>query len=424
MFILKHQRTMKNLIRVLILTLFLTSLHNNAISQNKDELKQKREKLETDIAYANSLLKKTSTNKRQSLSYLSILETQIKNKERLITNLNLEIEIANKNIIKIELKINDNTRLIFDKQKKLENLKLEYAKMLYATYKYRVRANNKAFVLSSSDINQAYKRLLYLKKHASYRKKHAMEIELSQKKIEEKQLELELKKTELLDEREQKNKLRLSQEKEVNSVHEIRTEKRKIIKKLEKEEKEVKKQIRNKEKEAKKIEDEIRRIIREEIEFAKKSSSNKNYKSTPESKLTEGFTNNKGALPWPLETGVIVKNFGKNPHPVFKGVETVNNGIDIATNENTVVRSVFDGVVSRIFFIKGEGKAVLINHGEYFSVYSGLEEVFVKTGEKVLTKEDIGIVLTSKQDKKTQLHFEIWKGYDKENPSNWLYKAN
>ena len=83
-----------------------------------------------------------------------------------------------------------------------------------------------------------------------------------------------------------------------------------------------------------------------------------------------------------------------------------------------------DFFVSRIFFIKGEGKAVLINHGEYFSVYSGLKEVFVKTGEKVLTKEDIGVVLTSKQDKKTQLHFEIWKGYDKENPSKWLYKAN
>ena len=415
---------MKSLIRVLTLTLFLTSLQNNAISQNKDELKQKREKLEKDITYANSLLKKTSTNKNQSLNYLSILETQIKNKERLIANLNLEIEIANKNIIKIELKISNNTKLIFDKQKQLENLKLEYAKMLYATYKYRLRANNKAFVLSSSDINQAYKRLLYLKKHASYRKKHAKEIELSQKKIKEDQLALELKKTELFDEMEQKNKLLLNQEKEVISVHEIRIEKRKIIRKLEKEEKEVKKQIKNKEKEAKKIEDEIRRIIREEIELAKKSSSSKNYKSTPEAKLTEGFTNNKGALPWPLENGVIVKSFGKNPHPVFKGVETVNNGIDIATNENTIIRSVFDGVVSRIFFIKGEGKAVLINHGEYFSVYSGLKEVFVKTGEKVLTKEDIGVILTSKQDKKTQLHFEIWKGYDKENPSKWLYKAN
>ena len=128
---------MKNLIRFLTLTLFLTSLQNIAISQNKNELKQKREKLEKDIAYANSLLEKTSTNKNHSLNYLSILETQIKNKERLIANLNLEIEIANKNIIKIELKISNNTKLIFDKQKQLENLKLEYAKMLYATYKYR-----------------------------------------------------------------------------------------------------------------------------------------------------------------------------------------------------------------------------------------------------------------------------------------------
>ena len=119
---------MKSLIRVLTLTLFLTSLQNNAISQNKDELKQKREKLEKDIAYANSLLEKTSTNKNQSLNYLSILETQIKNKERLIANLNLEIEIANKNIIKIELKISNNTKLIFDKQKQLENFKTRICK--------------------------------------------------------------------------------------------------------------------------------------------------------------------------------------------------------------------------------------------------------------------------------------------------------
>ena len=129
------------------------------------------------------MLEKTSTNKNQSLNYLSILETQIKNKERLIDNLNLEIEIANKNIIKIELKISNNTKLIFDKQKQLENLKLEYAKMLYATYKYRVRENNKAFVLSSSDINQAYKRLLYLKKHASYRKNMQRRLSLVRRKL-------------------------------------------------------------------------------------------------------------------------------------------------------------------------------------------------------------------------------------------------
>ena len=120
---------------------------------------------------------------------------------------------------------------------------------------------------------------------------------------------------------------------------------------------------------------------------------------------------------------MIVQYYGKQKHPVFSSVETFNNGIDIATDKNALVRTVFDGVVSRIFFIKGSGKAVLINHGEYFSVYSGLEEVYVKTGEKVLSKEKIGTVLSQESENKTELHFEIWKGYEKQDPSHWLFNA-
>ena len=108
---------------------------------------------------------------------------------------------------------------------------------------------------------------------------------------------------------------------------------------------------------------------------------------------------------------------------MFSDIETINNGIDIATDQNAIVRTVFDGIISRIFFIKGSGKAILINHGEYFSVYSGLKEISVKAGEKVLSKEKIGVVITQESERKTELHFEIWKGYEKQDPSTWLFKA-
>ena len=140
--------------------------------------------------------------------------------------------------------------------------------------------------------------------------------------------------------------------------------------------------------------------------------------------LSSEFAKNQGKLPWPLEKGLVISTYGKQKHIVFSGVETFNNGIDIATERNTIVRAVFDGTVSRIFFIKGEGKAILINHGEYFSVYSGLKEVQVKAGEKILAKEKIGVVITNEEENKTQLHFEIWRGYNKEDPSKWLYNAN
>ena len=118
-----------------------------------------------------------------------------------------------------------------------------------------------------------------------------------------------------------------------------------------------------------------------------------------------------------------MQTFGKQQHTVFKNIETHNNGIDLATDEGAKVRAVFDGKISRIFLIKGEGKVILINHGEYFSVYSGLKEVSVKMGEKVLAKQEIGVVMTNEAKDKTHLHFEIWKNYDKQNPSDWLYKA-
>jgi len=139
--------------------------------------------------------------------------------------------------------------------------------------------------------------------------------------------------------------------------------------------------------------------------------------------LSSEFNNNKGKLPWPLEKGVIIQGYGKQKHTVLAGIETFNNGIDIVTDENMNIRAVFDGTVSRIFFIKGEGKAILLNHGEYFSVYSGLKEVSVKVGDKMLAKEKIGIVFTQEIEEKTELHFEIWKGYDKQDPSKWLFKA-
>ena len=119
-----------------------------------------------------------------------------------------------------------------------------------------------------------------------------------------------------------------------------------------------------------------------------------------------------------------MQGFGKQQHEVFKNIEIYNNGIDIATDKGAKVRAVFDGKVSRIFFIKGEGKVILINHGEYFTVYSGLTEVSIQMEEKIYSKQEIGTVMTDKNNQKTHLHFEIWKNYEKQNPSHWLYKAH
>ena len=145
---------------------------------------------------------------------------------------------------------------------------------------------------------------------------------------------------------------------------------------------------------------------------------------TPEEQeLADNFTSNKGKLPWPVERGVIIERFGVQAHPVLRGIETFNNGVKITTEEGAIVRAVFEGTVSRIIDIPGAGKAVILSHGDYFSVYSNLLKVSVKRGQSVLHKEKIGTVLTKTNPKESITELQIWKGSEKMDPSSWLYKA-
>jgi len=418
---------MLRLSRTLIF-LFSTFLYLTAFPQTKEDLKKQKSELEKEINYTTELLNKTKSNKNKSLDYLKVLESQIKSKEQLLITLNIEISLLSKQIKKTERLILKNKESIVNKEKSLENLKDEYAKMIYAAYKQKGSRNNLIFIISSSDFNQAYKRVIYLKQYSAFRKSQALKITESQIKLRKNKEKLAQQKDMLIEESATKKLLISNKKNELESVNSKKNEKQKLVNKLSKSEKLFKKQLQDKQKKAKELDDKLRKIIEEEIrkarEEAKKRNGNDNFSLTPEAlALSSEFASNKGKLPWPLEKGVIISKYGKQKHAVFSGVETFNNGIDIATDKNTFVRVIFDGTVSRIFFIKGEGKAVLINHGEYFSVYSGLKEVSVKTGDKLLSKEKIGVVITNEQENKTELHFEIWKGYDKHDPSNWLYKA-
>ena len=416
---------MLTLIRVLILMLSL-SFCSFCFSQTKEDLKKQKLDLEKQIRYTTELLNKTKSNKTKSLNYLRVLDKQIKSKEALLITVNLEISLLSKQIKKTELLILKNKELILTEEKTLQLLKDEYAKMIYAAHKQKGSRNNFMFIFSSSDFNQAYKRTIYLKQYSTFRKNQASKIMKSQKKLLKNKEKLAQKKESLLNAAEEKKLLVKNKEEEIYGIGVKKEEKEKLIVKLNNSEGLFKKQLEDKKTYAKELEKRIRKIIEEEIrkakEEAKKRGDNNKFSLTPEAlALSSEFAINKGKLPWPLEKGVVIGKYGTQKHSVFAGLETFNNGIDIATNKNTVVRAVFDGTVSRIFFIKGEGKAVLINHGEYYSVYSGLKEVSVKTGEKLFSKEKIGVVITNEQENKTELHFEIWHGYDKQDPSNWLY---
>ena len=411
---------MKRIKLALILVFFCVS--KLIMAQTKEDLKKQKLKIEKEINYTTDLLNKTKSNKTKSLSYLKALEVQLRNKEGFLIALNIELSLLNKKIKKNKDSIIKVEEEIKEEEGNLRKLKDEYAKMIYAAFKKKGNRNNIMFVFSADDFNQAYKRMLYLKQYSVFRKNQAIKIEKSKTQLVSKKKKLAQQKDSLTEEVAIKKLLVGSKKQELESINNHKEDKKDLIKKLSKSEKLFKKQLKDKQKKARELEEKIREIIKEEI--AKSREKNSNYNLTPEAlALSSEFMNNKGRLPWPLEKGIIVGRYGTQKHVVFSGVETFNNGVDIATDKNADVRVVFDGTVSRIFFIKGEGKAVLINHGEYFSVYSGLKEVGVKTGEKLLSKEKIGVVITHKEEDKTELHFEIWKGYDRQNPSNWLYNA-
>ena len=411
-----------------LLFFFGCLLSFSSFSQTKDEVKKLKTELEKEISYTTELLSKTKKNKTKSLNYLKVLESQIKSKEQLLITLHVEITLINKQIKKTERSIIDTEESILKKAENLQNLKDEYAKMIYAAYKQKGSRNDLMFIISSDDFNQAYKRIIYLKQYTTFRKNQSQKIIESQEELTIKKEKLAQQKDRLIEESATKSYLVSSKKDELESVNSTKDEKEQLVKKLSKSERLFKKKLQDKQKKSKELDDKLRKIIEEEIrksrEEAKKKNGDDSFGLTPEAlALSSEFNNNKGMLPWPLEKGIIVERYGKQKHAVFAGVETFNNGIDIATDKNSVVRVVFDGSISRIFFIKGEGKAILVNHGEYFTVYSGLKDVVVKVGDKVLSKEKLGVVLTQEVENKTELHFEIWKGYDKNDPSKWLYKA-
>jgi septal ring factor EnvC (AmiA/AmiB activator) len=384
------------------------------IGQNETtELDKKKQQLRKDIASKNELLDKTAEEKEKSLNQLVLLNTKISEREELIATINSEIEL-------LDTKIKDNTELISSMKNDIKGLKDEYAKMIEFAYRNRSNYNKIMYVFASEDFNQAYRRVRHLQQYTSYRQRQAEAILHLEELLERKNEELQQEKSE-------KEGLLVNERKERKQLSSEKKEKQTIYSELKTKEKELKKEIKAKEKEQQSIQKAIEKIIAEEIKKAREAegASADSWTLTPEAKaLANSFTANKGKLPWPVERGVITSRFGVHSHPVLKQIKIRNNGVTISTSQESTARCVFDGVVSQVIVIPGNGKAVIVRHGDYLTVYSKLSEVYVQSGDKVSIKQVIGKVLTL--DEKTELQFEIRKGMNAEthDPSTWLYRAN
>ena len=275
------------------------------------------------------------------------------------------------------------------------------------------------FLFASRDFTQAYKRLKYLQQIARFRQEQAEGIERAKTALEDKSVELAAQKQD-------KIALLESEKQALTALDSDKQEQQKLLSNLQKEEKGLRAQLKKQEQESKRLNAEIQRIIEAEIKAARDKNKGE-FKLSPEAALLSGkFEANKGKLPWPVERGIISGTFGVKNHPVLKGIKTENNGVDFTTEKEAPVRAIYEGTVTMVYTLSGAGKAVMISHGGYITVYANLKEVFVKQGDKVETKQNIGKVLTNEVSGKTETHLEVWKisgaGSEKQNPMLWIAK--
>ena len=406
---------------IIIFWVFLPNILSFPQSQKemnaqKQKDQSKIEQMKKDIEYTNKLLGQTKEKKVVSLNQLVTLNKQITQREELIG------EISNE-MTDIEGEISHTNLMINALEKDMKTLKDEYAKMIYFAYKNKNSYSRLMFIFASKDFNQAYKRIKYFQQYTEYRKQQKDMIVATQKVLMDKMTEMETKKPE-------KSGLLTNSQTEKSTLDHENDEQITVLTSLLAQEKKLKTDLKEKQLAADKLNAAIEDIIRKEIDIARKNSEASGVKNpvnpstyilTPEAQLTSSsFAGNQGKLPWPVERGVITETFGSHPHASLKGITVKSDGIEISCQKGTEALAVFDGIVSGVVIIPGAQKAIIVRHGDYLTVYSNLEETYVKMVDKVTRKQKIGLIYTNDEEAKTNLDFQIWKGTVKLDPSNWI----
>lgn len=373
-------------------------------AQSRAELEELRKKNLQEIEYVDRMLKTTATQKNENLNELRVIGKKLNLREKLINDYGQEISL-------LEYRISLNRLATEMLEQDLNNLKMEYARSIASAYKASKGTPAVAFILSSSDFNQGYKRLKYIQQIARFRRNETGTIETIY-------IQLQGTKQRLEKDRKIINDLKNKEVRQKRILNDEQNKKERIVTVLSSKEKQLKQDLDEKRRIARQIEKEIERLIEEE---------RKRSMSTPMSNemkiIGETFGENRGRLPWPVDKGIVTGHFGLQPHPVLKNVTEDNIGIEITSSGATSARAVFKGEVVRVFAISGANMAVIIRHGKYLSVYQNLVNVRVKAGESVSPGHDLGeVYLDSTNGNKTVLKFMLYEEKKKLDPELWLIK--
>jgi septal ring factor EnvC (AmiA/AmiB activator) len=370
-------------------------------SQTLRELEERKERTQRELTESTQLLQRTEKEREQSLSNLNILKRQLTLRTNLIGDIEKQIEL-------LERDIEEKTLLIQSYQNDLKNLKNEYAKMIRFAQRNRTDMQILVFIFASSDFNQAYRRMRFYQQFLQFREKQAKEIIETQKAIESELAKVSTNRNRLAQSREEKTI-------EVNNLSKQQQQYSSSVKNLQQREAQLRKEVEDRKKAMEALDKAIADLIAEETRNAKTQIRDARYL-----RISDGFAGNKGKLPWPTTTGVIVNEFGEHSHPVLKGIKIKNNGIDISTKLNEKVKTIFEGEVRKIVSIPGQNIAVLIRHGDFVTVYSNLIKVQVKVGDRVQAQQVIGEVYNDEKTQSGIYKLQIWQENTLLNPTEWI----
>jgi len=396
-----------------LLSFLLCGIFSFSQNNKQKELETRRQELRREIQKINEL---RAENKSKEKSQLSLIE-DFNYKINVLKNL---IKVTNQQANFLNREISNNQKKITDLRDELTQLKEDYAAMIVKSYKSKNEQSRIMFLLSSENFKQAYKRLQYIKQYSDHQKQQGETIKLKTEELQ--QININLSK-------QKEDKIKLIAENRVvkKSLEKERKQHDALMKSIQSNLSRYTSQIKKKQREANRIDAEIDRIIKAAIaksnKKAGKSTSTKTFALTAEEKLlASSFTSNKGKLPWPVERGIVILGYGTQPSRINKNLMIKSSGVRISTQKDAKARAVFDGEVIAVAQIRNANIYVIIRHGDYLTTYYNLKKVYVKTGDKITTKQEIGEVFTNPSNGETILSFNLSKNGNTQNPASWIYR--
>ncbi|MCR5888502.1 peptidoglycan DD-metalloendopeptidase family protein [Hymenobacter sp. J193] len=408
-------------------------------SKSRTQLEREKRLALKRIKETSRILQQTQQRKEATIGQLNALKEKITVQKNVIQTISSELKYLDSDVRQTETQVQQT-------QQTLAQLRAEYARLIYASSKTANSYNRIMFLFAAESFNQFVRRLQYVRQYSEVRKAQAAQITQTQTRLSQQLTGLTAK-------RQQKSSLLSTQLSENRNLLSIKTQQDQVVTQLSRQEQQLQEELTRRQQSVRRLDDLIAQRVREEIARAARAAANKAARSsaasgntsrspaatrrteaaeeaavertdrvtlTPEAAiLSSSFADHRGRLLWPVGRGFISQRFGKHPHPVLKHVVLENRGVDIQTNAGEAVRAVFDGKVLTVASVPGMNTIVMVQHGEYFTVYAKLRNVSVSEGQTVEARQQLGTVYTDSEGT-SEVQFQLWRNSANLNPENWL----